>query len=417
MADLKGHVILTHAAIEALPLWQREMLAAPFYALENEYCMYGDDYFGRKEELGQYVELPDGRLPMDPWELRLFRKDAPGEDYFICGYYDLMRTSFTYFAAKCIERLKAGDLEGFAKFAGTVAHVIEDCGCPPHSVGTTMGTDMKMIKMLFPPDDRKTMALQYHSVLEGQYEPFNLSASPGLIGTSAEEIAFNIFERFTDMLENSISRIIPMLDAFYKNDIALLRKQLTESGEFSSSVLSDFLYSVICVGASRFESSELEQLNSAYLSEYTPEIRTGWMPYPYAYPEMRKSPYCLNSNFEPVDLSLKINGKERFYENGFGLGVPFKADYILPSGIYKTFKSEVGIHSRLGARSGIAFKVLGDGAELAAAECSDSSSSSVLSIDISNIKRLTLKLESTNSECAWPDNTHAVWGNPRLIKQ
>ena len=35
MADLKGHVILTHAAIEALPLWQREMLAAPFYALEK----------------------------------------------------------------------------------------------------------------------------------------------------------------------------------------------------------------------------------------------------------------------------------------------------------------------------------------------------------------------------------------------
>ena len=195
MANGEGHKILTHAAIETLPAWERELLSPFREKLENEYSMYGDTYFGDQVGIGPYIRLPDGRLPMDPWEIRHFRKDGPGMDYYICGYYDLMRCSFEYFAGKCIESLQSGKIGDFAKFAGSLAHVIEDCGAPPHAVGTNIGTDMKLIKSLFPSSDAGIMAKQFHTLLEGKYEPFSIDYTPQLLGTSKGEISFLTVER------------------------------------------------------------------------------------------------------------------------------------------------------------------------------------------------------------------------------
>ncbi len=417
MANGEGHRILTRAALESLPEWERELLAPVKEDLEREYCMYGDDYFGHKAELGPYVELPDGRLPMDPWEIRHFRKDGPGDDYFICGYYDLMRSTFTHFAAKCVECIRKGDITGFAKFAGTVAHVIEDCGCPPHAVGTTMGTDMKMLKLLSPAPDAKMMARQYHAVFEGQYEPFSIDRTPRLMGLSPEEISFNLFERFTDMIENSITKILPMLDAFHKDDARTMKARLTESGEFSSGVLADFIHSTLCVGRDRVDCGQKGKLASVNLGDYTPETRMGWMPFPYFYPEIRKAPWCLDKDFNPIPLSLVVNGEETLFESGFGVGVPFKTTYTLPLGVYKKFSVQVGIHSKLGAKAGIVFTIMGDGAALATAGCPDASSSPCVSADISKVRKLTLTTSVLDGDKAWPDNTHSVWGAPVLIRR
>lgn len=412
MANGKGHKILTKAALETLPGWEREILAPVKEALENDYCMYGDSYFGNQKEIGPYIELPDGRLPMDPWEIRYFRKDAPGVDWHICGYYDLMRYSFEYFAEKCIESLKENRIEDYAKFAGSIAHVIEDCGCPPHAVGTNMGTDMKMIKMLYPSPDKKKMARQFHCVLEGKYEPFSIDYKPQFMGSSPEEISFNLFERFTDMLENSIAQIIPMVDAFYKDDEKTLSAHLTASGKDSSKVLADFIHSTLCAAHSKPEDA-----TPVYLSECTPKRRTAWAPFPYPYAEIRNSPCCLDREFNPVKLSLLFDGQERFFEKGFGLGAPFEMNYILPSEVFRTFNAYVGLHSKLGGESGIVFKVIGDGTELVRVECKDINDSRTLEVNISGVKEFTLKVESGVPEKAWPNNTHAVWGKPVLHRR
>ena len=211
MANGEGHRILTRAAIESLPEWERELLAPVKEALEREYCMYGDDYFGHKAELGPYVELPDGRLPMDPWEIRHFRKDGPGDDYYICGYYDLMRTTFAHFAAKCVECLRKGNFTGFAKFAGTAAHVIEDCGCPPHAVGTTMGTDMKMIKLLSPGSRRQE---------DGPPVPFRLRGTIRAVQ-----------HRPRTAVDGTLARgdLLQPLRAFHRHDRALNQQDIADA--------------------------------------------------------------------------------------------------------------------------------------------------------------------------------------------
>jgi hypothetical protein len=413
MANGHGHKIITRAALESLPQWMQTLIAPVKAGLEDDYCMYGDSYFIDQEAVGPFIELPDGRLPMDPWEIRYFRKDGPGDDYYTCGYYDLMRYSFEYFAEKCIDCIKANDIESFAKFTGSIAHIIEDCGTPAHAVGTTIGTDMKMIKLLLPPPDQKKSAAQLHTVLENTINSFSLEYKPVLLGFTPAEISFNLLERFTDMLEYAISFVHPILTAFYSDDHVAIAGLLTECVEYSAKVLADFIYSVMLAGT---EKPELDQgLENAVLSEYTPLERSAWMPFPYQYAEIRKSPWSLDKKYEPVPLALLIDGREKTFSHGIGAGPPFQAIYQLPENVYRQFRSTVGINCRLGTEAGIVFEVIGDGSLLTRTVCNDVNDAQVLQCDISEVRTLIIKITAAGS-VAWPSNTHAVWGIPELIK-
>lgn len=415
MANGEGHKILTHAALMVQDEWIRRILSPVMQKLENEYCMYGDDYFRNPEEIGPYIEMPGGRLPMDPWEIRHFRKDAPGKDYYTCGYYGLMRDVFEYFAGKCIDSMKNGNADDFAKFVGSISHVIEDCGAPPHAVGTEMGTDMKLIKQLYPSADSIKMACQFHSVLERGYEPFDMKYAPKLLGCSPSEISFNMFERFTDMIENSISFIIPMLNAFYRSDDKHQAWLLTECGRFSSEIVADFIYSTASVGTGRIDASQKLLLDSIFANRLTPVERTAWVPFPYPYAEIRKAPWNLDGNCSPVSLSLLVNGHEKNFEEGFGIGAPFEMTYMLPSEVYAGFESIVGISSKLGAEAPCEFAVHGDDSKLASVKCGAPTDTQIIKCNISGVKKLTLKTVFTGDN-QWLGNSHFVWGNPRFLK-
>jgi hypothetical protein len=415
MANGIGHKILTRAALESLPAWMQSLIAPVKAKFEDEYCMYGDTYFANIQQIGPYIELPDGRLPMDPWEIRHFGKDAPGKDYYTCEYYDLMRYSFEYFAKKCIDSIKKNNITEFAKFAGSISHIIEDCGTPSHAVGTEMGTDMKMIKLLYPTSDKKKMADQFHVILESKFECFSLEYTPQLLGCTPVEISFNMLERFTDMLENSISFIIPLLDAFYSDNDKLLAQRLTACGKFASEIVADFIYSVISIAKEQLDATESELLNSISLSEFTPIKRTAWALPPYIYSEIRKAPWNLNKQYAPVPLALLIDEKEKIFEKGFGIGPPFTMSYLLPVGIYTQFSSTVGINSRLGTASGVTFKVLGNGIELVRKTCNTINDTQIINCNIENVHKLTLKI-TPSGNISSSSNSHAVWGNPRLLK-
>ena len=415
MPNGEGHRILTHAAFEALPEREKQWLSPAAERLEKEYCMFGDDYFKHPARIGPYIVLPDGRLPMDPWEIRHFRKDGPGKDYYTCGYYKPMRDSFEYFAAKCIECAAKENVDDFARFTGSLAHVVEDCGAPPHAVGTEMGTDMKFLKMLYPCADAGKMAGQFHAELESRYAPLTLRYTPVLLGTSPSEISFRMLERFTDMLENSISRILPLLDAYYSNDADRLAELLSECGRVSSEIMADFIYTTLAVGHNSIGGAEREALRTVSLGGLTPYERNAWSPFPYPYAEIRNAPWSLNDRGVPVPLSLLREGREIIFEKGFGLGPPSEMTYFLPGGVYSEFRAAVGIHSRLSSKTGMVFRVIGDRGILASAECGTVNDSREIRCGISGVKELTLKVELPGGSL-WLSNSHAVWGDPELRK-
>lgn len=415
MATAAGHRTLTHAALETLPAWERDLMRPHQEALETVYCMYGDNYFIDPKTIGPFIEMPDGRLPMDPWEIRHFRKEGPGLDFYTCGYYELMRDAFEYFSARCIEQVQQGDYDTFARFLGSIAHVIQDSGTPAHAVGTNLGTDLKLVKLLYPCKDPVKMAAQFHPILECRYESFTLDYRPRLLGVTPAEISFRLLDRFTDMIEHAIGFVLPVLDAYYRDEDAILTQTLTRCGRFSSEVLADFIHTLIAVGSGRIDHEELESIRLVDVGALTPLERTAWAPSPYPYAEIRNAPWNLDRQPAPVPLSLLTDGMERIHEAGFGLGPPFQMTYHLPPGIFARFDSAVGLSSRLSAEAGVTFEVWGDDHLLVRASCATTRDTRTLSCDLAQVKKLTLKI-TPMGDTVWPSHTHAVWGSPRLLK-
>ena len=224
-----------------------------------------------------------------------------------------------------------------------------------------------------------------------------------------------MLERFTDMIENSISRIIPLLDAYYNNDSRRLAELLSECGRLSAEIMADFIYTTLAIGHNHVRSAEREAIRTVSLGGLTPYERSAWSPFPYPYAEVRNAPWNLNENSTPVPLSLLRDGREIIFEKGFGLGPPSQMTYILPAGVYSTFRSMAGIHSRLGAKTGMLFHVIGNSEILASAECGTVNDSHEINCDISDVKELTLKVVIPG-DSPWLSNVHAVWGNPELRK-
>lgn len=113
--------------------------------------------------------------------------------------------------------------------------------------------------------------------------------------------------------------------------------------------------------------------------------------------------------------SLLRDGREIIFEKGFGLGPPSEMTYFLPAGVYSEFRAIVGIHSRLGSKTGMVFRVIGDRGTLASAECGTVNDSREIRCGISDVKELTLTVKLLG-DSPWLSNSHAVWGTPELRK-
>ncbi|MCM8803051.1 MAG: NPCBM/NEW2 domain-containing protein [Candidatus Omnitrophica bacterium] len=417
MADGKGHGLMTRVVFKSLPKWEQKIWKSEKQNLEEIYCMYGDSYFGdKKEEAAPYMEMPNGNTPMVPWQYRFFKKTAPGKDFCICGYYKLARKVFEYYISKIVESLKMSKISDSAKFAGVLAHFIEDSGCPSHSIGVDLGIDMEIIKLLLPTKNKEKQLMQFHNILEGEYEKFSLKRyKPKLLGLNAKESSFNLLERFTDMLENSVKQILPMVEAFYKDDYKTLKKHLTEAGKFSSQVLADAFHTAFCIAYQKFEEKEKKELERVKVNRLTPYRWTGWAPYPYFYPVIRNSNMSLDKGFKPVPLRLNIDGKIKEFKEGFGLGAPFEITYLLPKGVYKKFHSYIALHSDLGKGGEIIFKVkINDRVVFNSGVIRDDKAREI-EIKIENGEKFSLITQPTKNSFGKFGN-QAIWAEPILIK-
>lgn len=417
MADGKGHRLLTKTAIECLPGWQKKIWKEEIENLLDVYCMYGDSYWGdRKEEASPYVEMPNGKTPMEPWVYRIFKKTAPGKDFFICGYYKLVRYVFEYYISQISESLKKNKIKNSAKFAGVLAHFVEDSGCPSHAIGTDLGVDMELIKLLLPPPSKEKRLMQFHTILEGEYKRFSLKGyKPKLMGLTPEEASFNLLERFTDMLENSIKQIIPMIKAFYRDDYKTLKKHLTESAIFSSRVLADTYHTAFCIAFKKFKKEDIENLKIVNLSDCTPYKWTGWAPF-YPYSVIRKSNMSLNRNSKPVPLKLELNNKEKIFKKGFGVGVPFEITYLIPKGVYKKFCSFIGLHSNMGKGGEVIFKIKLDGRVVFNSGIIQDSRALNVEVPLKKGEKISLITQQKTKNLFGKFENQAVWANPFLSK-
>ena len=413
-----GHRIITWAAMQALPDWQREIWQEHQYKLAERYALYGDMYFGCKEEVGPFMEYPDGSLP--PMgelgaELRHHNHVAHAVDYWESLFWDEQVKAFTYFLDRISASLAKGDVLSAAKFGGTIAHHIEDSGVPAHAV-----PDMELIKDLLPPPP-KYVCFALHGYCEASPPLFLINDyRPTLYGRTPQQAGANYLQRYIQLILYARTLMTPMAQCAFADDHEGAAAIRLKAARMCAYAYADYMYTATCIGAKRFDKTQMEALKVVKLTDAWPLRSSAWSPSPYFETgPLKLRGINLDANRAAVPCELLVrqaDGKvvSRKFPEALGAGAYYEYHYRLPAGLYRRFTALVGIHAVLGAMRSInvEVKVGGKTAWSDVIRPGEPAKEIGLAIDGAG----DIQLISSGPYYTDPDgsNNHVVWAQPRV---
>lgn len=347
------HSAITKAALEALPEWQRSLLAAQREALIERYCMIPDNAQANQKELGKYILLPNGdRFSHLPYRGR------QQNVYQIQHYLE-----------RSVDLIRSNDLEEGAKYLGCLLHFLEDSGSPAHVFPGDNQLGL-MKDFLGAPDAFKDRGL--HSLVEEGHANVNISGyRPKLLGATVEEAASNLVERYGEMVRHVRSQQIPILQAVFRNVPEDADRGRLVAATYDAQVAADAIYTILSIAKNRFEPAELAALDTRDVSSLTPleMIHQSYFPQfsfysdPYFGYPIRGGILEGGERKQPLLLNILEDGKtaERQFEHGIGLGSGCRLTYALPEKVYDRFECFVGLHAKLGIGGHVVFRVFANG--------------------------------------------------------
>lgn len=414
-----GHKLITWAAMQCLPEWQRHLWHAEQYDLADIYSLYGDLYYTRKEELGRFVELPDGSVP--EWAigvLRLKKNYGFAVDYWESPMYEKHEEVFVYFLKRLSECLATGNLRDAAQFAGTMAHHIEDAGVPAHAADHG---DLEFVKdYLSVP--KHFIAFPLHTYTELSPKPFLIGDyKPRLYGMTPEEAGANYVNRFVELTLQARSLLFPLAKCAYTRKDAKGGELRLRAAKRCAYAYADFMYTATCIGMQRFEEDDVKQLKVLKLTGRWPYRMTAWAPAPYFEPgPLMLRGLNLDMQRNPVPCQLLVQTKSGVHSKRFrealGSGAYFEYHYRLPAGVYSHFSTQVGIHAVLGAKRSINIEVRLDGATAFQDVACPGEPALKLNLDAHGCR--DLQLIASGPWLTEPDGSdnHVVWAQPRMTR-
>jgi hypothetical protein len=144
------HQMITAAALRSLPAGLFAFWGAEGDRMAAEYSLYPDEYHNappaRQAEMRPFCEVNGRRIHNVTWNRR----------------QDL--ESLDYLRRNIAAAVRAGDARSAARYAGTLAHMVEDSTCPAHAM-TPWDSPLELIRdLLAPPADKR--AVRLHTVIE-----------------------------------------------------------------------------------------------------------------------------------------------------------------------------------------------------------------------------------------------------------
>lgn len=218
-----GHAQTTTAALEALPAWEQAIWAPEKRNLAEVYSLYGDTYALDKKGIGPYVEFPEGDIPdFYMTRFRWKRHYDAAVDYWEFPFHARALRTLDHFMGRIVDALRAGSIVDAARFAGTMAHYVEDHACPGHALDDT---DLEIVKDLLPPPERLRL-LPFHSMMEKSPAPFSLDGhAPRLYGTLIPQASANFAEDVPESLGAT-----PLYEHVFQVPAGVYRKFSTDYG-------------------------------------------------------------------------------------------------------------------------------------------------------------------------------------------
>lgn len=422
----EAHRVSTLAALDALPPPQQDLWRSERTALAGEYSLYGDAYALDPETLGPFVEFPDGTLPdFTMPKLRWKHHYDAGIDYWETPFYDRALGTFQYFTERIVAAIREQDLTTAARFAGTMAHYIQDNACPGHAVDDS---DLETIKDLLPPPEQMRR-LPFHAMMETSPAPFSLAGyRPRFCGNSIPEASSNLIERFIAMNLFARNAIVPFFEAFYREDKAQAAELNMAVSRFASEVYADYLHTVTAIATDGV--GDKTEAAVKHLSRMYPYRQTAWAGGPYS--QLGPGELCgvnLSESYESVPCELLSLDGEKIQAtavpDSLGATAYFEYEFKLPVGVYAQFSVDYGIHATLGARYPIRFEIYAGNRNLwyDSRRAGEPAGSVLLDwpVDAVCLRLVTtvdddFELPRINGRPTGLTG-HAVWANPHLMKK
>jgi hypothetical protein len=399
------HGAITQAALATLPEWQKQLLGDELKPLGSLYCIIPDLVYTRKD-LAPYAKMDS--QPGVGYLKILHLPTTPSENY----------ETLRYFLGKAVAALKAGNVGDAARYSGTLAHALEDWGCPAHVVpGDNMFT---LFQQFLPPPPAQQYTLLHGPVENGAFA-LRLDAPPRLLGTSVDEAAFNLLRRAQGATINARSQVIPIIQALYAGDTNAVNAGQLKAATLDAAVVADALHTVCCLGQQKFIAEPaLAAIDlSALFPLQAPDLY-------FPQPSFFSKPYwghatpgvILRNGTEPVPLQLQVleQGQvaTKTFDSGIGTGTRSVLTYLIPANVYARFTAQVGLQAELGKCGNVTFEVSGNDKPLVRiGPVTGGQPAQTLDVALAGVTNLQLTVTSASGDGT---GNYAVWANPRLQK-
>ena len=402
-----GHRSITEGALPVLPAWEKELLGEELALLGREHCVIPDMVYTKKE-IAKYAMM-DTR----PNQLYLVELHLPP---VAPEAYNLLR----YFMGKAVEEFAAGHVDEGARYLGTLAHALEDWGCPAHSVpDDNMFT---LMKQFVPPTGEYRFVPMHGPIENGQFTVDLGDYRPKLLGTSVEEAAFNLLQEVQQSTIQARAQVIPIMQALYAGDEAASAAAQQKAGQVDAAVVADALHTVLCLAKKQFDQEAVAALRQVDLSVQIPleapnlaTPQSAFFSKPYWGHATRG--VTLRDGKIPVPIRLKepdnALGDEPI-EDAIAVGTTARLTYLVPPGVYDHLEVWAGLHAELGGAGDVVFQIrAADGKALATEQVRGDQPAHHFTVPLAGQTRIQLVTTAGSRDST---ANYAVWARPLLVK-
>jgi hypothetical protein len=398
------HHAITRAAVDVLPAWQKNVLGAEATKLADNYCLIPDNVFSDK------ANAVYARMESKPDEVYLKILHLPTEQP---EYLEVLR----YFMDKAVAALRENKPGDAARYMGTICHTLEDYGSPSHTVpGDNMFT---LLQQFLPPTEVMKDKLMHGPIENGDFKVSIEGYKPMLLGSTVNEASWRLMHRVHEGILNARSTTIPIMQALYAADQATVVKHQLRAATVDAQVVADAFYTILCLGAQKFEGNESQDLQEVQIGAFFP-LEAVSLYYPQS--QFSGSPnwgharsgVILAGGDKAMPLKLRTESGDKEFVNGISPVMGKSLTFLLPKEVYTRFTVLAGLHPDLGAKGRVEFTITGDGKPLASAIISGSDPAKPFECDVSHVDQLALSVTSRGLDAK---SNYAIWAEPTLLKK
>ena len=225
---------------------------------------------------------------------------------------------------------------------------------------------------------------------------------PVLLGTSNEEVAFHLYQKYRATKRKNRRMLIPLIQASYMKDEKKEMAIREKIGKSTAELTVDLFYTIFCILTENYKKRDIEQLRKVCLPDIIPINYPRHLSQPYGFNSIVEN-HALDINKQTIPLTLKINGKERKFKNGIAMGCHklLILTYHIPKNVFRHFSGYIGLHSKFCDEGNVEFEISLGRKILASNILNKKTPLYQIDSDVSNGGLLTFKFKSTT-----------VWNNP-----